>query len=210
MVKIVNAVIIVVVVLVLLIVGIAVYEMGIKPTPSNGTNTTAIPSLAPAGNDNMTTSSLPISAFQAVEISGKNNTVAGWSNNAYVTDITSEICAQGLSEMWIITYNVGNQQAYVRVSNGVVSDINTTSGAIQSPKVTTTGLIDSDKASSIAANVILSADQVTTGPISMEIMAGEQNTPIWDVIYKVQDGYYLVRLNATDGNVTGSTELSNG
>jgi uncharacterized protein YpmB len=211
MVKKVYAITIAVIIIALLIAGIAVYELGINTSSDKGTNTTATPVPALKSN-NVTFLSEPVSAFQAIAIADNNATVAGWisGKNAYLTDVMSEICVQGLSKTWMLTYNVGDQQASVLVSNGAVSDISTTNGAVQSPKITTTSLLDSDKAINISQTAIEAADQVTTGPVTMEIMPGAQNTPIWDVTYKVQGGYYLVRLNATDGAITGSTNFTSG
>lgn len=152
----------------------------------------------------------PVTAFQALWASENNSSVTGLkagSTNAYAVDIASETCTDGLSTSWTVTYRIGGQQALVRVDNGAVADIRTITGGTSSPRIATAGQMDSDAADALAEYALALANQHASGRASVEFMAGGNGAQVWDFIYPVRNGSYLVRLNATDGSVVASTPL---
>ena len=154
-----------------------------------------------------------VTAFQALTIVENDANMTEWKStkkNVYMTDISSESCDKGLSSNWIVTYVLDSQEALVQVDDGLISVNMTmaTSSDSRSPKLNDTGLIDSDKAISIADGMVSSAQKVRTGPPSIELIMGEGSVPMWDIMYPVQDGQYLLRLNAMNGQLVGSAQFS--
>lgn len=197
-------------VVVVLIVGLAAFS-GALSSGNSGSKVVASPMPSLDGNG-----SVMLTALQALSVANNDSNVTGWKSSqadVYASDISTEASSNGLSDTWVITYVLGSSQALVGVRNGLVDYVNLSMlkpGSTSSPELETAGVINSDRASGIAASTLSSLGVVAKGPASFELYPGEKNTSLWDIIYPVNGGYYLVRLNATSGQVIGTTQYNPG
>ena len=197
-------------VVVILIICLAAFS-GVLSGSNSGSNATPTPTLSPAGNG-----SVMLSALQALSIANNDSNVTSWRSSqadVYVSDISTESSSNGLSDTWVITYILDSSQALVGVRNGLVDYVNLSMlkpGAAPTPELETAGVINSDRASGIAASTLSSMGVTAGGPASFELYPGEKDTSLWDIIYPDNGGYYLVRLNATSGQVIGTTQYNLG
>jgi hypothetical protein len=211
MVKMTYVIIAALVVVVLLIVGLAAFSGGLS-SANGGSKAVTSPEPSPAASNG----TVMLSALQALSVANKDANVTGWRSSqavVYASDISSESSSDGLSNTWMITYILDSNQALVGVRNGAVDYVNLSMlkpASATSPELMTAGVIDSDRASSIASGALTSMGVASTGPASFELYPGEKNTSLWDIIYPVNGGYYLVRLNATSGQVIGTTQYNLG
>jgi hypothetical protein len=204
----------VLVVLAIAVVGFVVYDQGMLKGITGEKPVNATPS--PVTGDDSTVISQPVTAFSALSTVQGNSKFKDWKahrTNVSVTDISSEACTDGLSTTWAITYISDGEQALVlydsgRVLNIVKSPIRT--DVLLMPKLVTGGMIDSDRAYSIAAGNMSSRGKIPIGKASLELSPGAQNTSNWDVICHINDGYYLVRIDSASGKVLESKQYNMG
>ncbi len=198
-----------------------VYDNGIFTGLNGGTTiqitplpTTAISTTGESSVNEVTTS--PVTAFDALSVVNADASVAAWKSqrtNVSVSDITSQDCENGLSSTWSITYISDGEQAQVIYDAGAVSNMFKTElqdGILLPPTIVTSSLIDSDRACLIAMGNLTSMSEISTGPASIELSPAAQNTSVWDVIYPLSNGSYMVRLNAADGQIISGTQYSSG
>lgn len=166
--------------------------------------------------DDETIISQPVSALTAlstVEGSSKFKNWKAGKADAFVTGISSESCNGGLSNIWTITYVSGSEQAVVLYDSGRILNIikSPIQGEVsQMPKLISGSVMDSNKASDIASANLTARGKVATGLASFELAPGAQNTSNWDVIYRITDGFYMIRLDSASGNVLESTQYNMG
>jgi hypothetical protein len=183
-----------------------------QATPAAGAS--AIPIIGNSTNNVKNGSQ--VTAFNALSVVDSDPSVVEWKSqrtNVSVTDISSEECEDGLSSTWSITYISDGEQAQLIYDNGAVSSITKSeipAGALLPPTMVTGSLMDSYTAYGTAIVNLTSMNQTPVGPASMELSPGTGNTSFWDVIYPIENGYYLVRLNAADGQVIASTQYGSG
>ena len=216
MVKVEYIIVAVVAVLLLAGVGYVAYDQGLLKGTLGGTqaNTTS-PDTTVSGDDEAIISQ-PVSALTALSSIEGNSKFTDWKSGkktVYATDISSEDCANGLSTTWTFTYVSDDEQAIVIYDSGRIANILTTplqTDVKNIPALALNGVIDSDKADSLAAANATASGKSITGTASAELSTGAQNTSNWDVIYRVTDGYYRVRLNSVSGSVVETKSYSMG
>lgn len=193
---------------VLLIVGAFAYEKGIGSGTSPVSPT---PTVAAAVN---LTAGEEVTAFQALEDIESDQQVKDWETgkaNVSITMISSDFCDNGMSDRWSVSYVSDTMDATMKLDNGTI--IVTPSGAsqgvpLQAQRITTTGLIDSGDASSIALETMNEAGQYPNGRASAKLTAKSSGNYAWELSYSLRDGgYYIIRIDAASGNVTGNDQL---
>src|SRR5271157_33830 len=202
----------VVLVLVIAVAGAIAFDKDIL-AGFNAANAKATPVPADANTGAI---SRPISALTTLSIVDSDVKVKAWKaqkTNVSVIDISSESCIDGLSTTWTITYVSDGEQALVLFDNGAIINIVKTPlpiSARSQPSLATDGLIDSDKASDIAAQTMSGLGKTPIGVVTFELSPGTQNGSVWDVIYRISGGHYLIRLDSSSGNVIESEQYGMG
>jgi len=194
-------------VVVLLAVGAFVYEN------STGTGASQVSPSPTAAAVNLTDDK-EVTAFQALELLENDQQTKDWKagkTNVTVTMISSDFCDNGWSDRWTVNYVSDTMDAVAKLDNGTVYV--TPEGAsqgvpLQAQRITTTGLIDSDDACSIALNTMNEALRYPSGPASAKLTAKSSGNYVWDLSYSLENGgNYIIRIDAASGNVTGSAQF---
>jgi hypothetical protein len=168
---------------------------------------------APYSHNTSGGSNVMITALQAFSIADKDSNVKNWkagNNNVSVGQITSDFCADGLSDTWTITYASDTEEASAHVESGIMQGITVVRTAERLYPVQNTlvgGLIDSPKASDIAAGAMSSAGVSAEGPGSATLAFKTSGAPIWDMNYPLANGNYIARIDAASGNITESATI---
>jgi hypothetical protein len=149
-------------------------------------------------------------ALQHYEVASGDDGVKGWMSDkgaACVASISSDFCKDGLSESWTITYGSDNEQMIVYVENDAVTDL-VKSGPSKSQGIEPAALIDSVKAWQLAtAAASPGSPEPEVSSMTLRSIGGR---PSWDISYTSDDGFRIVRLDATSGQVTNSTVIKQG
>lgn len=214
MVKIEYIVVAALAVLVIAGIGFVAYDQGMLNGIAGGKQVNATPSPATAVEETIV--SQPVSALTALSTIEGSLKLKDWKagkTNIFVTDIASEECSGGLSTNWAITYVSDGEQAIVIYDSGRVLNIikrPLTGDVSMMPGLISGSVMDSNKASDIASANLTARGKVATGLASFELAPGAQNTSNWDVIYRITDGFYMIRLDSASGNVLESTQYNMG
>jgi hypothetical protein len=160
------------------------------------------------------TADIEVTAFQALELLESDQQTKDWKagkTNMTITMISSDFCDDGRSDRWTVNYVSDTMDAVAKLDSGTVYV--TPEGAsqgvpLQAQRITTTGLIDSDEACNIALNMMNEALQYPSGPASAKLTAKSSGNYEWDLSYSLENGgYYIIRIDAASGNVTGSAQF---
>ena len=193
-------------VVVLLAVGAFVYEQGMVPGGSQASpSPTASTAFVPGQQ---------VTAFEAMALAESNGQFKDWKDgktNVSVTLISSNFCGNGKSDRWTVDYASDSSNAVVNLDNGSISVAQADAGQGIPPlaqRITTTGIQDSDKACSIAQDTLNDAGVYSKGLASVKLTAKSPGTYVWDVSYTLTNGgYYVVRIDASNGTVVGSDQV---
>lgn len=177
------------------IIGIAIYN--------NGADQLEVPI------QNQTNVSSPVTAFQALKLAEQDPGVANWKasrSDIRVFEITGN-CENGKAYVWTILYVSKEDSIKVDVEEGKVTfspsqRLDMTYPAQRIPDF----MIDSDKACSIAGDMAADANHRVLGPAFATLSL----TPVgatWDVNCQVDEGSYIVRINATSGEVIEKADV---
>jgi hypothetical protein len=192
---------------VLLVIGAFAYEKGI----GSGTNQVSPSPTVAAVN---LTAGEEVTAFHALAFAESDQQVTDWEtgkDNVSITMISSDFCDRGFSDRWTISYVSDTMDVVVKLDNGTiyVTQPETSQGIPQqAQRITTTGLIDSTNASSIAIGTMNKAGLYPKGLASAKLTAKASGTYVWDLSFSLENGgYYIIRIDASSGNVIGSDQF---
>ncbi len=177
------------------IIGIAIYN--------NGAERPEVPI------QNQTNVSSPVTAFQALKLAEQDPGVASWKasrNDIRVLEITGN-CENGRAYLWTIFYVSDKDGIKVEVEEG-----NVTFSPSERPDMAYPAqripdfMIDSDKACSIAGDMAANANHRISGPTIATLSLMPEGAT-WDVNCQVDEGSYIVRINATSGEVIEKADV---
>ncbi len=173
----------------LVILGAAVYVYGSKPQQQPQQPQ------ADAG---------PVTAFEALGIAENNSVVKGWKatrSDARVAELSGVCFDGGRSPHWTIAYYSGADGIEARVDEGKVSTSALGRREMAYPEQRIPAqMIDSDRACSIAAGEAINSSR----NIGSQAIARLYLAPAgarWDVSLQAEGGTYVVRMDATTGEV---------
>lgn len=196
-----------VVVLVLILIAAVVYN---NKAPVAGIATPTVQA-SPQASVSAVHEASSVTAFQAVSVAGSSANIASWkSGKADVTlsRLYSSLCTDGLSTAWTAIYDSGNEEIIAKINgNGttIMSTIPRTPDMAHAQNIQIDGLIDSDKASDIASTAVAGTGMKITGPLTIELVPSGTGAYMWDISYPVDNGFYIVYLDAKSGKITQST-----
>ena len=191
-------------VIVLLVFGTAAFMYNGSTQTNPGTQP------GPENNSTMPvalTTGEPVSAMGALKIADDSPIVRAWKlnqTNPGIESISSEACDSGVAGMWTIVYAGNTDKVSVQVNGGKV-DLTPLASAHTPDTLNVSGVIDSDRAFSIAAELIRQGGYSPTGPASVELYSAPDHRGIWDLMYPVEGSYFIVRLDANNGSVVTKT-----
>jgi len=169
-----------------------------QKSPGNSTPSANV--LAPAG---------PVSAFKALSMAEYSGVVKEWkskNSNTSIEGISTQVCDSGLASAWAIVYAGDSEKAFVEVNDGIVN-LTIENGARPSYVLDTDGMIDSDKAFSIALDTLRIEGYSPTGLTSVELGYVDQYKAIWDLSYPIGTDYYIIRMDAMTGTIVGKAHV---
>ena len=200
-----GAALVVVLVLALVAAVVVFNKVPLSGTPSVQASPQASPVGTVAGN------ATGITAFQAVALAGSSTDIGNWKagqKNVTLSRLYSSLCTDGLAPTWTVIYDSDRQEIMARVGgNGttIVSTVQRTTDMAHAQNILINGLSDSDKASAVASTAVSGTSMSITGPLTMELVPSGTGAYIWDISYPVDNGFYIVHVDATSGKITQST-----
>jgi hypothetical protein len=154
----------------------------------------------------------PTTAFTAVAIADNNAMVKEWklkNPDAKVESISTQECQAGSASVWSFIFAGNSEKATVEVTNGRVA-LSIVNGTHASHTLDIAALIDSEKASSIATEVLSKDGYTPTGPATADLSYMKGYAGVWDLSYPIGNSYYILRLDASTGSVIGKAVIGAG
>jgi hypothetical protein len=200
----------VVILVLILIAAVVVYN---KAPPTTGV--VSVQASPHANTSTVNTSNVSgITALQAVSIASSSIDINNWKTgqtNVTLSRLYSSLCSDGLSPAWTAIYDSDHEEIMTKVnSNGttILSTVQRTPDMAHAQNILISGLIDSDKASDIASTAVSGTNMQITGPLTIELVPSGTGAYMWDISYPVDNGIYIVRVDASSGKVTQSTHAN--